>query len=100
LSGGVTERLREIGVRAALGASPGDILALIIWQGMTLTMIGVVSAAAATRALTTLIYGVSAVDPMTYASVVILLMAVSIVACWMPATRAARVDPTMTLRAE
>jgi putative ABC transport system permease protein len=104
LSGGVTERLREIGVRAALGASPGDILALIIRQGMTLTMIGVaigaVSAAAATRALTTLIYGVAAADPVTYASVVILLVAVSIVACWIPATRAARVDPTMTLRAE
>jgi putative ABC transport system permease protein len=104
LSGSVTERLREIGVRAALGASRGSIRALILRQGMTLTAIGVAiglaAAVAASRALVTLLFGVTRVDPPTYLGVVALLLGVSAVACWLPAWRAARVDPSITLRAE
>ena len=104
LSGSVTERTREIGVRSALGASRGDILALIVRQGMILTgfgvLIGVAGAVAATRAVATLLFGVSRFDPVTYLGVVVLLAGVSGLACWMPAWRAARVDPVITLRAE
>lgn len=104
LSGGVTERMREIGVRAALGASRGDILVLVLGQGMVLTAlgvsIGIAGAVAATRALVSLLFGISAVDPVTYAAVVALLLAVSVSACALPAWRAARVDPSITLRAE
>lgn len=104
LSGGVTERMREIGVRAALGASRHDILALIVRQGMTLTAIGaavgLAGALPASGALSTLLFGVSRLDPLTYIAVVALLAAVSAIACWIPAWRAARVDPSITLRAE
>jgi putative ABC transport system permease protein len=104
LSGSVTERMREIGVRSALGASRGDILALVMRQGMTLTgagvMVGLVGAAGASQALLTLLFGVSRLDPETYVSVIVLLSGVSGIACWMPAWRAARVDPSKTLRAE
>jgi putative ABC transport system permease protein len=104
LSGGVSERLREIGVRTALGASRGDILALVVRQGMTLTGLGVVlglsAAAAASQLLVTLLFGVSRLDPATYVGVIALLFAVSGLACWVPAWRAARVDPSITLRAE
>ena len=104
LSGSVTERVREIGVRLALGASPTNILRLILRQGMTLTALGVViglaGAVLASRAVVTLLFGISRLDPMTYLAVVALLTGVSTVACWMPAWRAARVDPAITLRAE
>ena len=104
LSGSVTERAREIGVRLALGASRGNILALIIKQGMTLVALGVViglgGAAAATQALASLLFGVSRLDPLTHLCVVALLAGVSGLACWVPAWRAARVDPAVTLRAE
>jgi putative ABC transport system permease protein len=104
LSGSVTERTREIGVRAALGASRGDILSLIVRQGMTLTLlgaaIGLVGAAAASGALVTLLFETSTLDPVTYVGMIALLLAVSAVACWIPALRAARVDPSITLRAE
>ena len=104
LSGSVTERIREIGVRAAMGAAPRDILALILGQGMRLTTLGVViglaGAVVATRGLVTLLFGVTRLDPATYAGVILVLFGVSAVACWMPAWRAARVDPSVTLRSE
>ena len=104
LSGRVTERIREIGVRSALGASPRAIVALVVREGMALTSLGVViglgAAAAASRAIGTLLFGVSPVDPATYAGVVALLLTVSAIACSAPAWRAARVDPSVTLRAE
>ncbi len=104
LSGSVTERLREIGVRAALGASRADIMALVVRQAMTLTGLGVgmglAGAAAASRALITLLFGVSPLDPITYVGVIALLAAVSAMAAWVPAWRAARVDPVKALRQE
>jgi len=104
LSGSVTERTREIGVRAALGASRGDILALVARQAMTLTAVGVAvglaGAAAASRALVTLLFGTSPLDPITYAGVAAVLAVVSALACTIPAVRASRVDPAITLRSE
>jgi putative ABC transport system permease protein len=104
LSGGVTERMREIGVRSALGASSRDILALVVRQGMTLTglgvMIGVGGSVIASRALISLLFGVSRLDPFTYVGVVALLLGVALIASWAPAWRASRVDPAITLRAE
>ena len=96
--------MREIGVRVAVGASRGDILALIIRQGMTLTGIGIViglsGAAMASQALISLLFGISRLDPVTYFAVVALLAGVSVIACGVPAWRAAHVDPASTLRAE
>jgi predicted permease len=104
VSGSVTERLREIGVRAALGASRGDILGMVVKQGMALTALGVVlgllGGAAASRALSAMLFGISASDPLTYIGVVLVLASVAAVACAIPAWRAARVDPTITLRAD
>jgi putative ABC transport system permease protein len=104
LSGSVNERVREIGIRLALGASPNGILRLILRQGMILTglgvAIGLAGAVAASQALVTLLYGISRLDLVTYAGVAALLAAVSGLACWVPAWRAAGVDPSITLRAE
>jgi ABC-type antimicrobial peptide transport system permease subunit len=104
IAGAVAERTREIGLRSALGATPAQILALVLRQGLTLAALGVVvglgGAAAATRGLESLLYGVTALDPLTYGGVVVLLAAVAAAACWLPAARAARVDPTVALRAE
>lgn len=104
LSGSVSERTREIGVRVALGASPAQILALVFRQGMALTLvglaIGLAGALAAARALAPLLFGISASDPLTCAAVAGLLMVVAALACWIPARRAAQVDPAITLRAE
>jgi putative ABC transport system permease protein len=104
LSGSVTERIREIGVRTALGASRGNILSLVVRQGMALTglgvLIGLAGAAAASHAIVTLLFGVSRLDPITYLGVIVLLLGVSGIACWVPAWRAARVDPSITLRAQ
>ena len=104
LSGSVTERTHEIGIRAALGASRGNILALVVRQGMTLTGLGVViglaAAFAASQAIATLLFGISPLDPLTYFGVIALLLTVSAIACWVPARRAARVDPMVALRYE
>ena len=104
LSGSVNERMREIGVRAALGATRRHILALVLRDGMILTAagiaIGLVGAAAASRTLTTLLFAISRLDPSTYFGVVALLSLVAALACATPAWRAARVDPSITLRSE
>jgi putative ABC transport system permease protein len=104
LSGSVAERTREIGVRTALGASRRGILSLVLRQGLSLTgigvLLGVLGAVAATRAIETLLFGVSRLDPVTYLGVVLLLGGTALVACWLPARRAAMVDPAVTLRTE
>jgi putative ABC transport system permease protein len=104
LSAGVNERTREMGVRAALGASRRSIQMLVLRQGVTLTgigvLIGLLGAVAASRIVLSLLYGVSRFDLVTYASVIALFTCVSAIASWVPAWRAAQVDPSITLRAE
>lgn len=104
LSGSVSVRMREIGVRSALGASRAEILALVLRQGMSLTALGIViglaGAAAVTQALASLLFGITRLDPITYLGVIAVVALASAIACWMPAWRAARVDPSITLRAE
>ncbi|HWF84360.1 MAG TPA: ABC transporter permease [Vicinamibacterales bacterium] len=104
LSGGVAERMREIGVRSALGASRGTIVALVVRQGMTLAgagvLIGLAGAAIASRAIVTLLFGISRLDPVTYLGVIALLITAAMMACCLPAWRAAQIDPASTLRAE
>lgn len=91
-------------MRLELGETRRDILSLVVRQGMKLAGLGVViglaGAAAASRALVSLLYGVSRLDPASYLGVVALLAVVSAVACWLPAWRASRIDPSITLRAE
>jgi putative ABC transport system permease protein len=102
LSGSVTERLREIALRTAMGATRRDILALVLRQGLSLAAAGIgtglAGALAASRLLDTLLFGVSRADSLTYAGVVALLAAISLLASWMPAWRAASIDPTAVLR--
>jgi putative ABC transport system permease protein len=104
LSGGVTERTREIGVRSALGASRAEILGLVVRRGMTLTGLGIAlglgGAVIASRALITLLFGVSRLDPVTYFGVVLLLAFVAALASGIPAWRAVRIDPAIALRSE
>jgi len=104
LSGSVTERTREIGVRSALGASRRSILALVLRQGMTLTglglALGMIAATITSGALVTLLFGVSRLDSTTYFGVTTLLIGVSAIAWGMPAWRAVQVRPTVALRAE
>jgi putative ABC transport system permease protein len=98
------QRTREIGVRVALGASTGDILKLIMRHGLQLTVvgvaIGVVAALVLTRLLRAFVFGVSTSDPLTFAGVALLLTAVALFACWIPARRATKVDPIIALRCE
>ncbi|HEU4619760.1 MAG TPA: ABC transporter permease [Gammaproteobacteria bacterium] len=104
IAGGVAERTREFGLRTALGASSHSIVRLVVRQGMALAAagiaIGALGAAGAARGLSTLLYDVSTVDPLTYAAVIALLAGVAAAACWAPAWRAARVDPSVALRSE
>jgi ABC-type antimicrobial peptide transport system permease subunit len=104
LAGAVTERIREIGVRSALGASRGDIVGMILRQGLSLTgagvAVGAVLALAFMRVINDMLFGVTASDPVTYVAVAVVLSAVALAACLVPAWRAARVDPATTLRAE
>ena len=104
LSGGVTERTREIGVRTALGATRVDILALILRQGMKLTEIGagigLCGSLIASQALISMLYGISRFDPITYVGVIALIACLAGIACWVPAWRGAQLDPSITLRAE
>jgi predicted permease len=100
----VGQRTREIGVRMAMGASPARVLALAMRQGLGLVVfglaIGVVGALALAQALSGWLFGVTPTDPITYAAVAAVLLAAAAAACWVPAYRAARVDPMTTLRAE
>ncbi len=100
----VAQRTREIGVRIALGASQGSVVRAVVGRGAALTatglVIGLVVAWASARAMQGLLYGVSAMDPVTFISVVALLGSIALVASWLPARRAASVDPMIALRAE
>lgn len=101
---GVTERTHEIGVRMALGADARHVLGLVVGQGISMalvgTVIGVVAALALSRWMQALLFGITATDPVTIAVVVATLLAVAAAACYIPAWRATRVDPTTALRTE
>jgi len=100
----VAQRRRELGIRMALGASAGEVVRMVVRQGLTMWAVGIgigaVAALAMTRALAALLFGVSATDPATFAAVALVLGAVSLLASYVPARQAARVDPMIALRSE
>jgi predicted permease len=100
----VAERTREIGVRVALGAQTRDVMKMVMKQGMTLTLfgiaVGLIGGFALARLMKGLLFGVSATDPLTFAAVALLLASVAMLACYIPARRATKVDPVVALRCE
>ena len=101
---GVAQRTREIGVRIALGARPGAVAKLVVGRGLTLALggivLGTVASAGTTHVLGALLYGVDATDPFTFAAIALLVAVIAVVASYVPARRALRIDPTEALRAD
>jgi predicted permease len=100
----VSQRTHEMGVRLALGAQPGNILRLVVWQGFALAAIGIAiglgAAFALTRVMSTLLYGINATDGFTFVTTPLVLGSIALLACYIPARRAARLDPMIALRYE
>jgi putative ABC transport system permease protein len=104
MSFAVSQRTHEIGIRLALGAQPRNVVNMIVGEGMLLSMVGVllgfIASVLSMRAIRSLLYGISALDPITFAGVAVFLAAVAFASCYFPAHRATKVDPIKAMRSE